>query len=115
LALQNTLPIGRNPDYQVCVTEQRKARRLLARMDRMEDFAGKWENFDELYGHLPRWELECQRQNFANTYRQLVGVMPDQREFLRQQLEEVLRTGNLSVDAVVTSVRDCISVVASET
>lgn len=72
----------------------------------MEEFAGKWENFDEFYGHLPRWELECQRQNFAKTYRRLVGVMPDQRDILRRQLEESLRTGNVAVDAVIESVRN---------
>jgi len=65
---------------------ERKARRLLARMDRMEEFAIEYENFDARHSDLPRWELECQRRNFAETYRRLVGVAPEDRHALRARL-----------------------------
>lgn len=66
--------------------DRQTARRLLARMDRMEEFARQYEEIDRCHPDLPNWELECQRQNFAATYRRLVGVHPDDRERLRSQL-----------------------------
>ena len=82
-------------------------------MERMEDFARQWESFDELYSHLPRWELECQRQNFAETYRRLVGVAPDQRERLRHELNERHQTGDRTVDELIASVRESAATVFS--
>ena len=72
--------------------DAREARRLLARMDRMEEFAQKYEQIDTLYPDLPKWELECQRQNFAATYRRLVGVVPEERDKLRHSLARLNST-----------------------
>ena len=74
-------------------------------MDRTEDFARQWEEFDQINTHLAAWELDWHRQNHANTYRRLVGVMPDQRESLRQELQELMRAGSGSVEAVIAGVR----------
>jgi hypothetical protein len=106
LTQRNSLPSGRDPDYQAFVSEQRKARRLLARMDRMEDFARESEQFTQIYTDLPERDVEWHRQHHANTYRRLVGVMPDQRGALRRELQDLIETGHRSVDAVIASVRN---------
>jgi hypothetical protein len=106
LAPRNSLPSGRDPEYEAFQAEQRKARRLLARMDRMEDMAEKWEHFAQVYTDVPKREVESRRQLQANSYRRLVGVMPEMRAELRGQLEELIQTGNGTVDSLVASVRD---------
>lgn len=78
------------PNGQAETRRAREVRRLLARMDRMEEFAQSYEQIDHLPPDLPRWELECQRQNFAETYRRLVGVRPKDRAILRTELLAVL-------------------------
>lgn len=63
----------------------------------MEEFAQKYDQIDTLYPDLPKWELECQRRNFADTYRRLVGVVPEERDRLRQSLTDLNRShGNMS-------------------
>ena len=114
MALSNPSSPGRDKDYEAFVNEQRKARRLLARMDRTEDFARQWEEFDQINTHLAAWELDWHRQHHANTYRRLVGVMPDQREALRQELQEIMRTGNGTVDTLVATVRGRTSAILAE-
>ena len=85
------IEFGAAPSTGTTWEELKQARRLLARMDRCEDFASQWENFEELYGNeLPQWEVECQRANFARTYERLVGVHPIGRDALRKELQAVV-------------------------
>jgi hypothetical protein len=74
-------------------------------MDRTEEFARQWEQFDQLNTHLAAWELAWHRQHHADTYRRLVGVSPSQREPLRESLQEIVRSGRGSVEAAIESVR----------
>lgn len=110
----NSLPSGRDPDYQAFIEEQRKARRLLARIDGNEDFAREWDQFAQFYPYLAGQELEHGRQRFANTYRKVVGVMPDQRAMLRDELQEIMRTGNGTVDAAIAAARSSTARIISE-
>jgi len=87
MELEATPPTGNAAED---VARRRQARRLLARMDRMEEFARSYEQFDELYPDLPQWELECQRRSFADTYRRLVGVRIEDRAKLRGELQAAL-------------------------
>jgi hypothetical protein len=105
LAQRDSQPSGRDPNYHAFTEEQRKARRLLARIDLNEDFAQEWERFPQIYSELVDSELEHGRQRFANTYRKMIGVMPDQRESLRHELDVILRTGNGTVDAATAAAR----------
>ncbi len=89
-------------EHRERTNQKREARRLLARMNRCEEFAGKWENFDAAYPDLPRWEAACQRNNFAGTYERLVGVVPTERFELRRRLEEIVEHG-------VGTVEECIA------
>ena len=114
MAQRNSLPSGRDPDYQAFISEQRKARRLLARIEGNEDFAREWEQFPQIYTHLVGQELESGRQRFANTYRKVVGVLPDQRASLRRELDEIMRTGNGTVDAAIAAARSNTAQVISE-
>ena len=75
-------------------------------MDRMEDTAEKWEHFAQVYTDVPEREVASRRQLQANSYRRLIGVMPDKRAELRGQLEELIQTGNGTVDSLVALVRD---------
>lgn len=106
MALRNSPPAGRDPEDDAQIRELEKARLLLADMEHMEDYAREYEQFDQLNSHLPEWELECQRQTYADTYRQLIGVPPEQRELLRLELQGVIEMGNRTVDSVIASVRD---------
>jgi hypothetical protein len=105
LTQRDSLPAGRDPDYQAFIDEQRKARRLLARMELNEDVAHEWEQFAQIYTHLTGSELEHGRQQFANTYRRIVGVLPDQRESLQRGLDIIMRSGNGTVDAAIIAAR----------
>jgi hypothetical protein len=114
LAQRNSLPSGRDPDYQAFIEEQRKARRLLSRLDWSEDFAREWEQFPQIYTHLVGWELEARRQSFANTYHKVVGVLPDQRASLRNELQEIMRTGNGTVEAAIAAARNSTARIVSK-
>jgi hypothetical protein len=114
LAQRNSLPSGHDPDYQAFIEEQRKARRLLARIDGNEDFAREWEQFSQFYPYLAGQELEHGRQRFANTYRKVVGVLPDQRASLRNELQEIVRTGNGTVEAAIAAARNGTARTVSE-
>jgi hypothetical protein len=100
------LSSGRDPDFEASFEGQRKARRLLARMDRAEEFASSLDRFEELYPDLAGRDLEWHRQHRADTYRRLVGVHPDAREPLRRELQEIVRTGMRTVEGVIASVRN---------
>ena len=94
--------------------EQRAARRLLAKMDRCEDFAEKWENFGASYPDLPGWEAACQRDRFARTYWRLLGVMPTGRLELRRRLERIVDHGVGSVEQAIGEVNQRIQMNRSE-
>jgi len=56
----------------------------------MEDLAQDWEQFEQRYGAaLEAWELPAMKLFYAETYRRLIGVRPDQRDELRAQLLRV--------------------------
>jgi hypothetical protein len=86
------------------VEEQRAARRLLSKMERSEAFAETWENFEQEYPDLPRWETACQRDNFAKTYRRLIGVAPADRATLRIALQEIVDCGAGHVSEVLAEI-----------
>lgn len=72
--------------------QQKQARRKLVQMERMEDFARQYDDFEELHGEqLPSWQIPAMREHYANTYRQYVGVHPIEREELRRRLELLMR------------------------
>jgi len=74
------------------------SRRLLARMDRMEDFAAECDRFEELHAdEFQSWELPALKLHFANTYRRLVGVDPSERHALRSRLHIILQQAHAQV------------------
>lgn len=57
----------------------------------MEGFAQEWERFEELHGsEMEPWEVPAMKMHYANTYRRLVGVEPDNRRYLRARLRRIL-------------------------
>ena len=83
-------------------------------MELNEDVAREWEHFAQIYTHLTGSELAHDRQQFANTYRRIVGVLPDQRESLKCGLEIIMRSGNGTVDAALIAARKSTARVVDE-
>jgi len=77
-------------------------------MERCEDFARKWEDFDATYPDLPGWEATCQRGNFARTYRRLVGVPPAARLEFRSRVQDIADHGVGTVEEAIRAVNQRI-------
>ena len=54
---------------------------------------------------LPEHQIADYLSLYGVTYRRLVGVMPEHRDLLRSQLEQVEQTGSRTIEEVVESVR----------
>jgi hypothetical protein len=88
---------------------QRRARRLLARMERMEEHAQKALGEIPLpEPNLPERDVKFYRGMYATSYRRLVGVEPADRALLRNQLELVEQTGSQAIEQIVDSVRESL-------
>ena len=81
---------ARQPTAEQC-REELKADRKLAEMDLFADLA-------ELYETEQSPRL---RQRFADRYRRLIGVHPEQRKEFRAALERVLAGGGMPVEDVI--------------
>lgn len=89
--------------------QQRLARRKLAQLDRMEDFAVEYENFEQVYGHeVPANRLSTLRDLFATRYKRLAGVHPRCRSILRSHLEPVAETGCGDVGKIIENINNTL-------
>jgi len=78
-------------------------------MERMEDHAQKSLGEAPMpEPDLPEREIADFQSLYAVTYRRLVGVEPQQRDLLRNQLAEVEQTGLRSIEEVIQQVRTSI-------
>lgn len=105
MAQPDSLPSGHDPEYRAFRDQQRQAERLLARIELNEDFALEWERFPQIYTDVVGRDLEWGQQRFASTYRAIVGVLPSERESLRRELENIIRTGHGTVDEAIAAAR----------